>query len=334
MDYDSPNMRVDQWNLSVQRQVAGVWLVSANYIGNHTIHLNASQIINPAAYLGTGPCTLAGVFYSTCSTTGNTNQRRLLSLANPQVGQYYGPVQRVDTGATASYNGLILSLQRQAATGVTVNVNYTWSHCITDPGGIQTGTLGTQSYVDPNNRHLDRGNCTESGSDRRHLFNMSAVANTPQFANRTLNILASGWRFSPIFRVLAGEYLTVTTNQDRALTGITGQRVNQVLENVYGDKSVSNYLNPNAFAIPAVGTLGNMGRSTILGPGYWQFDMALSRTFQVREAQRLEFRAEAFNVSNTFFMNNPTTNRNSNTFGQVLSSRDPRIMQFALKYVF
>ena len=53
----------------------------------------------------------------------------------------------------------------------------------------------------------------------------------------------------------------MTTNQDRALNGMSGQRVNQILGNPYGDKTVSNYLNPAAFALPALGTLRNMGSS-------------------------------------------------------------------------
>jgi len=62
--------------------------------------------------------------------------------------------------------------------------------------------------------------------------------------------------------------------------------------------------------------------------------MALSRIFHVREAQTMEFRAEAFNVPNVVRMNDPTTVLNSNIFGQVTSGPDPRIMQFALKYFF
>src|SRR4030095_4705430 len=112
------------------------------------------------------------------------------------------------------------------------------------------------------------------------------------------------------------------------------ERVNEILADPYGDKSVKNYLNPKAFAQPSPGTLGNSGAGSIRGPGTWQFDAALSRTFQVREGQKLEFRAEAFNLTNAFRMNNPTTVLNSNTFGQVTSALDPRIMQFALKYVF
>ena len=146
--------------------------------------------------------------------------------------------------------------------------------------------------------------------------------------------MASGWRFSPILKILSGDQLTIVTNQDRSLNGGNNQRVNQVLGNPYGNRTPRNFLNPAAFALPALGTLGNVGAGSLAGPGTWQFDTSLFRTFQVREKQRLEFRAEAFNVTNAFRMNDPTTNLNSNTFGQVISAKDPRIMQFALKYVF
>jgi hypothetical protein len=88
--------------------------------------------------------------------------------------------------------------------------------------------------------------------------------------------------------------------------------VDQTLGNPYGDKSVGSYLNSAAFRLPAFGTFGTVGRSSILGPGTWQFDLALSRTFKVKEAQKVEFRAEAFNVTNTVHLNNPTTDFDSN----------------------
>jgi carboxypeptidase family protein len=336
MDYDAPNMQVTQWNLSLQKQVGTDWLVSASYIGNETTHLFSTQHINPGVFIPGGPCVLNGVPYNPCSATGNLSQRRRFSLENPQVGQYFGYVNRIDTGGTASYNGLILSAQRRAARGITVSGNYTWSHCISDPGGDASTSLGSGNggWTNPDSRRFDRGNCTTAGTDRRHVFNLSGVAETPRFSNTTLRAVASGWRFSPIFKVLSGEYMSITTSQDRALNGIGSQRVNQLQADPYGDKSPGKYLNPSAFALPALGTLGNSGRGNIAGPGTWQFDAAVSRTFQLREAQRVEFRAEAFNVTNSFLMNNPTTNFNSNIFGQVTSAKDPRIMQFALKYFF
>ena len=334
MDYDTKTMEVSQWNLSLQQQISTDWLISASYIGTASTHLWSAQPINPAIFLGLDPCTLNGIRYSVCSTTSNTDQRRRLSLEIPQVGQYYGHIGRIDSGGTASYNGLLVSVQRRAVRGVTLNANYTWSHCITDHAGDMYVNQSSTGWTNPNNRTFDRGNCTIAATDRHNILNLSAVAETPQFSNPTLRAAASGWRFSPIFKLLSGEYLTMTTSQDRALNSISGQRVNQTLAGPYGDKSVSNYLNPAAFAMPALGTLGNVGSGSIAGPGTWQLDAALSRTFRLGETRKLEFRAEAFNLTNAFRMEDPDTVLNSNTFGQVISAKEPRIMQFALKYVF
>ena len=74
--------------------------------------------------------------------------------------------------------------------------------------------------------------------------------------------------------------------------------------------------------------------NTILGPGAWNFDLAVSRSFTVVEHQRIDLRAEAFNLLNHARFGNPSTAMNSATYGQITTARDPRIMQFALKYVF
>jgi hypothetical protein len=326
---------VVQWNLSIQTQISIDWLVSASYLGSTTTHLWTVRSLNPAIFLGLGPCTLNGIQYSVCSTTGNTDQRRLLSLEKPQVGRYYGFVNQVDEGGTGSYNGLVLSAQRRVNRGVSLSTNYTWSHCISDKveSGLNGGS-GNSAYTNPNDRRADRGNCTTSATDRRHVFNLTAVAQTPEFSRRTLHAIATGWRFSPIVRIQSGPYLTATTSADVALHGVGSQRVNQLLPNVYGDGSNQRYLNPAAFALPAPGTLSNMRPGSIRGPATWQFDAALSRTFQLGEVKRIEVRAEAFNVTNSFRRDNPTTNFNSSTFGQITSALGPRIMQFALKYVF
>ena len=164
------------------------------------------------------------------------------------------------------------------------------------------------------------------------------MAKTPQFANPTLRVLASGWQLAPILRILSGQALTVEDNTDPAQIFMLHQRPNLVAASPYGDKSINNYLNPKAFVTPPAGTLGNLSRGSIQGPGTWQFDVALSRNFRFKESQRLELRAEAFNLTNSFRMDIPTTNTTttitSSTFGQITAARDPRIMQFALKYFF
>jgi hypothetical protein len=340
LNYDTPNMQVVQWNLSLQKQIGADLLTSVSYLGTGTSHMWSLHQLNPAIFLGLLPCTLNGVNYPICSTTANTEQRRRLIRTYPQGGQYYGDVPRIAPEGTASYNAMLVSIQRRAARGVTLNANYTWSHCISDHPQPEQTAFGTRGNVGWTNgdRRLDRGNCSSSSSDRRHVLNVSGVAETPGFSNSTLRAVASNWRISPIVRVLSGEALNVTTSQDRALNGMRNQRPNQVLPDVYGDKSPGNFLNVAAFAVPALGTIGNLGVGSITGPGTWQFDMAISRTFQFRETQKMEFRAEAFNVTNSFRMDLPSTSTNliinSNIFGKVTAAKDPRIMQFALKYFF
>src|SRR5439155_12650541 len=112
------------------------------------------------------------------------------------------------------------------------------------------------------------------------------------------------------------------------------------------NKSAAQWLNPvifdpvtnpdtrAAFGMPVNGTYGGMGASSISGPRSTQIDMGLTRSFQVRERQSIQFRWEAFNVPNLVNLNNPVSAFNSVNFGKILSSGDPRIMQVALKYVF
>ena len=126
----------------------------------------------------------------------------------------------------------------------------------------------------------------------------------------------------------------MTPGTDRALA--TGpQRVDLVQTDVYTPgKPLNRYLNPAAFALPAVGTFGNLGALNIQGPGSIRIDMGLTRAFQIREGQSLEFRAEAFNLPNHLNPGNPVTVLSNSRFGSIQSALDPRIMQLALKYVF
>ena len=340
------NMRTpstSSWNLSVQKQIAEDWLVSASYIGTQATHIWAQQALTPATYIPGGPCTIQGVTYNpSCSTLANTNQRRRLSLERPQDGQLIGPLSIVDDGATQSYNGLLLNVQRRAARGVTVGTNYTLSHCIGDYADLTSqGPDANETYTVPNSRAADRGNCN---TDRRHILNMTAVAETPTFGGPTLRAAVSGWRLSGIYRWSSGAPMTVIAGTDRALNGIFFQRADQVLPNPYGDTSgrpFTNWLNPAAFAPPAVGAIGNVGRNSVVAPGAWSFDLALSRAFRLSETHRLEARAEAYNVTNSFRPTLGTGNQAqfnqslaTNTFGQIRLSLDPRILQFALKYAF
>jgi hypothetical protein len=352
---------INQWNLSVQHQFGLNWLISGNYIGSNIIHMPYRYEANPAVFVSgvgdaNGNCTLNGqtVPYkvaplAACSTVGNTNQQRVLNLQNPAAGQYYSNIVMGDDGNTRTYNALVLSVQRRRAKGITVQGNYTFSHCIDDGYNDVIQTTGMQ--IQPR-RRANRGNCE---LDRRHNFNMSTVYETPQFANRTLHVLASGWQVSGIARVVTGAYFSVGTGADLALSGTTtttgntgvDQRPNQLLANPYiPNKGASGWLNAAAFAQPSLGTYGSAGARNLSGPASIRFDIGLTRNFAIKERQSLQLRAEAFNIANHAnycapafqgivpAITCPDNTFNSPTFGKVLSASDPRIMQVALKYVF
>jgi len=350
---NKPNLTTPQtysWNLSVQREVATNWVASASYLATRAMHIWTQNAINPAIFLGTDPCTLNGVSYPVCSTSANTDARRLLTLERPQDGARIGPLAEFDDGGTSIYHGMLLSLERRAARGLTFSGNYTLSHCVGPYADINAnGPPANETYTKPSNRNFDQGNCF---SDRRHIFNLTAIAQTPQFSNRTVSMLATGWRLSGIYRWSSGTPLNIISGIDNALSGTGLQRPNQVLANPYKDRSGrpnTAWIDPAAFATPAPGTYGNVGFDSLVGPSTWSFDMALSRSFNIHEMQRFEVRAEAFNVTNSFIPmgisgavaganvsvgQNQTIALNSNTFGQIRTAQPPRILQFALKYVF
>jgi hypothetical protein len=189
----------------------------------------------------------------------------------------------------------------------------------------------------PEDPGFDRGNCV---SQRDHVVNVTMGYQTPKVAGAAMGALVSDWRVAGILNARSGAWLTVgqSLNRDTAGTGIqgtNGQPVNKVLDNPYGDKSLGNYLNPAAFALPALGTLGDAGFFSVEGPGFWTIDVALSRLIPVGGSQNVELRIEAFNLLNNFNWGNPVTTLDTPTFGQIQTQGgDPRILQFGVKYGF
>ena len=246
-EYDMDPPKVQSWNLNLQRQLGANLAVSATYMGNRASHLWVSQNVNPAVYTAGGPCTIAGVTYNPCSTTANTSQRRVLFRQNPAEGRFYGNVEAAQDIGTTDYHGLLLSVQRRSARGVTFGGNYTLSRCSGDNTNLGNNANTGQSYVDPDNRELDRGYC---GSHRWHNLNLTGVYELPSFSNAALRVVASGWRVAGIYRASSGSFFSVTSGQDRSLTAAPNQRALQILDDPYLDRDGLNYLNPAAFRQP------------------------------------------------------------------------------------
>jgi Carboxypeptidase regulatory-like domain len=353
--YNIQAPQTSSWNLSVQRQITNDWLVSAAYLGSMTTHIWLQDQPNPGQIIGP-PATScpAGSTIQTCSSASNLAQRRLFTLLRPNDVIRQGEVALLYDGGNMSYNGLLLSATKRLSKGTSVQMNYTWSHCLSDMvDAISSGPDAGEVSTMPGNRHFDYGNCD---ADRRQIFNLTGVAQSPQFSGRAMRLIGSGWTLSGIYRWSSGAPLNLLAGSDRALhgdisffSGATFQRANQLMPNdqAYvsgGGGPLSQWLNPSAFAVPALGTVGNYGRDNLVYPSIWGLDMALSRAFRLTESQHLEIRADAFNVSNSFHPGPPPTsftpggnaftNASSPLFGQIRTAADTRIMQFAMKYVF
>jgi hypothetical protein len=228
------------------------------------------------------------------------------------------------------YRGLKLAAQRRSATGVSINGSYTLSRCF---GTAQTSrfTQANGGYVNPADPSYDAGYCDQ---DRRHLATLTTGYETPELANAAMRIALSHWRLSGILTAQSGSRLNVLSGVDNAFNGIGNQRPNQVSDDFYGG-TLTNYLNRAAFAQPAAGTFGDLPRNAVVGPSYWNVNLALSRLLNVAASQRLELRLEAFNLFNHFNWGTPQVNFNSGQFGRITTQAgDPRIIQFGVKYDF
>jgi len=231
------NASMEQWNLTIQRQIGAAWLLKASYLGNDLRHLWMIKETNPGVYItpdASGGCnvnvikagTVQSMNFKPCDSTRNTNQRRLFSQLNPAQGQYYAGYPALDDSGTGSYNALLLSAEHRFSNHFQMLANYTWSHCISD---LWTQAINAPEYTNPANPRFDRGNC--ASVDIHHNFNLSAVLQSPRFSSRVLQWIAGDWQLSPIFSAHTGSYFTVTlggSNADDAATGIAGQRPNQV----------------------------------------------------------------------------------------------------------
>lgn len=322
---------VYQWDLSIERQLANNWLISATYIGNKSTHIWTGEDVDPAVYM---PGTCNG---APCSTTSNTNQRRILYLINPTAGSLYSDIYQADDGANATYNGILFKAEHRFSKNYSLIANYTYSHCISEADF--EGDLGGPQTQEPFNRNAERGNC---GFDLHQIFNLTFVVQSPHFANVWANRLLSNWQLAPIFSIHSGIWFTVFTGLDNSLTGIGLDRPNVVGNPYERNYATQQWLNPAGFAANPLGTFGDLGSDSLVGPPYFDIDAAVSRNFNIREKQQLQLRFEFFNLTNhvnfavspNFNGNGLDNNLQDPTFGEIFGDIQPRILQFAVKYTF
>jgi hypothetical protein len=337
---------VYQYNVGMQHLFGRDWIFSISYLGNRTNHSWIGNEINPAVYIpgvSTGltgscgaltPATGLPAKGSLCSSTGNTQNRRILSLANPGFGQYYSTQVIANDGANANYNGMLTSLEHRFSHNYTVLANYTWSKCL---GIGPLTTLATEGAVqNPYDLRSDYGYCT---ADARNILNLSVIANSTWKGNRLTSQLLNGWQIAPLFRMVSGLPYNITTGADNSLTGINLDRPNQVngvplkLNGPHLKSGVA-YINKAAFVANPIGTFGSAKHFGYIAPQYVDLDLSISRDFKLYERLVMKARVEGFNVLNHPNFNAPTSSLASSTFGVITTAQDPRILQGALKFTF
>jgi len=372
IDYTSPYSQ--QWSLDIQRQLGGNWLADLGYFGNNGIHLPGILDPNqpaPSAYYKcttankcfAGPVTVAanGVDM-TCAApvsqpcVNSSGQTTKLNVLRPYVG--YGPETGFFDVFTSNYHSLQAQLQRKFAGSSYVNVSYTWSHGLTtDPADRSTG-----GYNLPQTPAGFRNNYGPTVADRRQVMTGSFVwelpwmHSQPGFAGHVLG----GWELSGVQTFQTGLPVTAIIGNGGCSAGAgtncfdaigsacfgatpIGCRVNQVGDpNAGAAHTYTNWFNAAAFQPAPAGqtTVPTERPGAIRAPGFWRTDLSLLKNIKFTERFTGQFRLESFN---TFNHTNPIccnggattgTNFSSPAFNQVNSTRDPRIVQAAMKFNF
>jgi hypothetical protein len=311
IDEDLATGYMQQWNLSVQRETVQGIVVTGAYVGSKGTRLPVQRNINPA------------IFNST-ATTANIDARRIYAPA-------FGNIASYESGGFSTYHSMQLSLNKRFSRGYTLLANYTWSKSIDN---VSTDTAG--AVQDSLNLRPEKA---RSDFDVRQRFVASFLWEIPSPKAGIARWVLGGWQINGILTVSSGTAYNVVSGTDRALVGGGGQRPNLVGNPLLdsgrsrGDK-IARYFNGSAFVLPTLGTFGNSGRNTLIGPSSYNLDGSLFKMIPIRESLRLQFRAEFFNALNHANLANPVANIGSATVGQILSASSPRILQFGLRLTF
>ena len=316
---------VYNWNLAVERQILPGWLLRVAYVGSHGSHLRDLIQLNPAVYVP--------------GSTLSPDQRRLF--------QGYSNIYQTSMDVNSTYNSAQVSLEKRFSQssfmhGLTLLANYTFSKSI-DTAPVNGTVIGTGVSTIPYWNFSGRRNMDRGLSDFNHSQRMVISYDWPLPAFSGLNPLARGfvgsWELTGLVTAQTGYPFTVMAGQDQSQTAI-GQDRGVVVGSPYGTGACGSkapcvdYLNRNSFALPAIGTFGNVGKDALVGPGSVTWDMGIFKNFPFRDRYRIQFRAEFFNVLNHANFGNPSNAVNAGAFGSITSAADPRIGQLALKFLF
>ena len=300
------NPYVDQWNVGVQQQFGPSTMVEVNYVGSRGRRTVWQNYLGQATTPGPGDPTLRKTFS-------------------------YIPAAPVYTDWGRNwYNALQVTMKRRAVGGLSYQLVYTWAKTLDLNGG-------QNSY----NLKNEKG---RSGLDIPHTLAFGWVYEMPfgkgkKFASdsRAANAIIGGWQLNGLLQATSGVPFGVYYAGDTANVGRTD---NYMRPNLVGNPKVSNptikqWYDPKAFAVAANYTFGNAPRNFLQGDGLFNLDFSVFRNFAITEKTSLQFRFEAFNITNTPTWGLPNTNIKSGAAGTIGGTRSvERQLQFALKLYF
>jgi len=350
--------RYQNWNFSLQRAITSSITLTAGYAGGNGKLLRGGGLgmwsgqIHPR-FLALGNLLTSQVNATTLASAQAILPGIRLPYANfrgtfAQVlrpfPQYSGVGVDFVNLASSNYNSLQVTLQKRMSSGLTFNINHTWSKTLSDAGA------GRSAYF----WEIEK---THGESDRRHVFNAMVVYELPFGRGRAINpanaavrAVASGWRLSSITRIRSGLPYGVI-GAACVLPSAGGCRANYTpgfqgpvrINGEWGSGDLLGarpaFLDSRAFRNPAAYTYGDTpgaGAFGLFTPGFWNEDVSVTRQFVITERFKLDFSADAFNLANVVAFSGPASlDINNANFGRISSQQNPpRSMQLALKLQF
>ena len=343
-----PNFRPPesyQWNLTIAHELFSDTILEASYIGNHGLHIWRRNVNRNDIPLG--PCR-----GSECD--GSTDSARLqiaragLNVASPVPGvgvqdqgqliadnrlfRGIGNITTDESNGNSSYHAMQLWLNRRFSNRLAFQVAYTWGHAISDVAL----TSFTNSTSDPFNLAADRG---DADLDRRHTFVSNVVYVLPSARRwgRAADLALGDWQLNLIASYFGATPIEITTNANTIGTAsAVGQRPNYTGAPLYLHTSdATQHLNPAAFARPAPGQMGTLGRGSVRGKPISTIDFSLAKNWRFKERYGIQFRTEFFNLLNhTNFIGFNTDISQGGAFGLLTAAQSPREIQLGIKFTF
>jgi hypothetical protein len=304
------------WNLTVEQQVATDWLLRIAYVGNKGTHLQTFRERNAAVY---GPG----------ATVPNTNARRPLA-------PYFASVKEMADAGNSIYHAMQVTLDKRLSQHFSILAFYTFSKSIDDESVNNQFTIANPH---PTNTRFNRG---VSDYDIAHNFRLSAVLNVPSLAHASapLRLLLGGWSISNILDLRSGLPFGISSGRDNSFSGIGLDRADlrgdpKLPSDRPKQEKLAKYFDPSMVTFNAVGTYGTSPRNFLRGPGVFNLDTAVQKTFNMTERMKFMLRGEFFNLLNHANFGLPGTNVSApNTLGIINGAADPRILQFGARMSF